>query len=266
MSVRLRHWAALKTTDFAALDAERCVAVLPAGAVEQHGPHLPLGTDTYILEAVLARLPAMLAEGADVVVLPMQQVGASIEHGDFPGTLSQRAEALIECWTALGYAVADAGLRKLAILNSHGGQPQIADIVAQRLRAGRKMLAVRINTFLLGVPDGLFAADELKSGFHGGEIETSMMLAIAPELVGMRAAKNFENRARAHRGRTLQTEGGAAFSWQAQDLNKEGATGNAAAADAKRGAALLDHIAARAAAALADMAAFPLSDLEDGPR
>jgi creatinine amidohydrolase len=153
-------------------------------------------------------------------------------------------------------------------VNSHGGQPQIVDIVAQRLRAEFQILVGRINTFLLGVPEGLFSEDELSFGWHGGEVETSMMLSIAPELVDMSSAKKFSSLAAhlAKHNKSLRAEGGAAFAWQAQDLNAEGVTGNAAAADAERGAAALDHIATQLGRALDELAGFDWSQLRDGPQ
>jgi len=267
MSGKVRRWAELKTTDFAKR-ADARIAILPVAAVEQHGPHLPLGTDSFILEAILTRLEGIWAGKSDILVLPLQMIGDSTEHTDFPGTLSLDAETLIESWTAIGEAVADAGIRKLAIVNSHGGQPQIVDIAAQRLRAEREMLVARINTFLLGVPEGLFPADELAYGYHGGEMETSMMLSIAPHLVEMERAKNFTNSAKqmARTNRILRAEGAAGIAWQAQDLNPEGVMGNAKAADAKRGDALLDHLAAHLADALEDMAKFRLTNLRGGQK
>ncbi len=264
MSGTVRRWADLKTSDFGS-DAHKRVALLPVAAIEQHGPHLPLGTDAYILEAVLKRLAETPPRSAEVLLLPMQSIGDSTEHMDFPGSLSQDAETLIASWMAIGQAVAESGLAKLAIVNSHGGQPQIVDIVAQRLRAEFQMLVGRINTFLLGFPDGIFSGDELSFGLHGGEVETSMMLSIAPELVDMNAAKNFASlgAAMAKDNKTLQAEGGAAIAWQAQDLNAQGVTGNAAAADAKRGAEALDHIAARLSEALDELAGFDKSLLRE---
>jgi creatinine amidohydrolase len=259
----LRRWAELKTTDFGGM-GEDAIAILPVAAIEQHGPHLPVGTDTFILEAVLARLQST----GDGVLLPLQAVGDSLEHGDFRGTISQRAETLIASWLAFGQAVADAGVRRFAIVNSHGGQKQLVDIVAKRLRAERGLLVGRINTFLLGVPEGLFPADELSFGYHGGEVETSMMLAIAPRLVDMKAAKQFPNLAArlAKEGRTHFVDGDIGFAWQAQDLNPEGATGNAADADAKRGEAVLDHLALRLADTLLQLTELPLSTLRPGPK
>ena len=256
-----RPWAELKTTDFKG-GAPTRIALLPVAATEQHGPHLPLGTDAYILEAILARLDVR----ADVLLLPMQTIGDSLEHCDFPGTLSQRAETLIASWITLGEAVAKAGIQKLALVNSHGGQPQIVDIVAKRLRAERKMAVARINTVLLGVPRGIYSDDELAYGFHGGEVETSMMLAARPDLVDMTTAAAFSNRASgmARQYQTLRAEGPAALAWQAQDLNPAGVTGNAAMADAARGEKTLAHIAGRVSEALADLAAANPTDSQ-GP-
>lgn len=266
MSGKIQRWADLKTTDFGGRSDSR-IAILPVGAVEQHGPHLPLGTDTYAVEAIVARLEGKLDANVEILVLPTQSIGESTEHTDFPGTLSQDAETLIDSWFAIGDAVADTGIRKLTILNMHGGQPQIVDLVAKRLRSECDMLVARINPFLFDFPDGLFPAGERAFGFHGGEAETSIMLAIAPELVDMEAAKDFPNFAAkmAEEYKTLRAEGPAAIGWQSQDLNKEGVMGNAAAADAERGENLLDHLSTRVAEALNDMAKFPLSQLRDGP-
>jgi len=267
VSGKVQRWTDLKTSDFGS-DSDPRIALLPVAAVEQHGPHLPLGTDSYILEAILTRLGNSPPEKADILVLPMQMIGDSTEHGDFLGTLSQDPETLIANWFSIGEAVNESGIRKLTIVNSHGGQPQIVDIVAQRLRAEFQMLALRINTFLLGAPEGLFSEDELAFGFHGGEVETSMMLSLAPELVEMSAAKNFPNLGAqlAKNNKSLRAEGGAAFAWQAQDLNAEGATGNAADADAKRGAVMLDYLAAELRTALDELAGFDLSLLREGPK
>lgn len=261
------RWSELKTTDLPVADPQRTIALLPVGAVEQHGPHLPLGTDSLILDAALDRLADAPPAGVRLLRLPTQAIGDSLEHRDFPGTLTQRAETLIAAWTEIGRAAAAAGVRKIALINSHGGQPQIVDIVAQRLRAEAGVLAARINLYRFGAPDGLFGADELAFGYHGGEVETSLMLAIAPHLVAMERAADFDNlaRAMAAENEAFRAEGAAGFAWQAQDLNRAGAMGNAAAADAERGAATLAHLSARLAQALAEIADFPLDRLQAGP-
>ncbi|MEM1450561.1 MAG: creatininase family protein [Planctomycetota bacterium] len=254
-----KRWDEMRADELASVDAETWVAVLPVAATEQHGPHLPTGTDAMILDGVLERLPP----NDRVVVLPTWRIGDSLEHVDLDGTLELEPETLLAAWTSVGAAVRRAGIRKLAIVNSHGGQGQLVDLVAQRLRAHHGMLVARVNTFLLGAPDGLFPADELRFGFHGGEVETSMMLALRPDLVRMEEARNFPTLARdlAAENEVLGAEEPAGFAWQAQDLGATGATGNAASADAERGAALLDHLAGRVSTLLDEVAAFPLDRL-----
>lgn len=258
-------WQDLTTEDFAGLDPERTIALLPVGAVEQHGPHLPLVTDTCILEGIVARTLELLPASARVLVLPTQAVGDSAEHGGFAGTLSLSPETLIRAWSELGAAVRRAGLRKLVMLNSHGGQPQVVDIVAQKLRLEHAMLAVKVNSFALGTPGGLFDGEELRHGIHGGALETSLMLHLRPDLVRREALADFDSLAArwAREGRTLGVERPAGVGWMAQDLNPAGACGNAAAADATRGAKLLDHLASQLLAVVRELADTPLSTLRN---
>ncbi|MEM8713611.1 MAG: creatininase family protein, partial [Planctomycetota bacterium] len=174
----MRHWTELPSAELGEIARAGAMAILPVAAVEQHGPHLPLGTDAFILEGVLDRVK--MSGPREVLRLPLQTVGHSLEHTGYPGTLHADAETLLAKWTEIGRAVGRAGIRKLMILNSHGGQPQIVDLVALRLRQELGMFVTRVNTFALGVPDGLFDQDELSNGLHGGEVETSMMLALRP--------------------------------------------------------------------------------------
>ncbi|MEO1697458.1 MAG: creatininase family protein [Planctomycetota bacterium] len=254
-----RRWAELRADEFAAVDDGPWVALLPVAATEQHGPHLPTGTDAMILEGVLDRLSAH----ERVVVLPTQAVGESLEHTDLDGTLHHAAETLLASWTELGEAAHRAGFRRLAILNSHGGQPQLVDLVAQRLRARHRMLVARVSLFALGAPGGLFDADELRYGFHGGDVETSMMLALRPDLVRMEAAEDFASEARsiADAHERLGAEDPVGFGWQAQDLHPSGATGDARRADAARGELQLAHLAREVDAVLRDVATFSLDRL-----
>ncbi|MDH3472689.1 MAG: creatininase family protein [Rhodospirillales bacterium] len=280
-----RDWQDLTTEDFGTLDPERTVAIWPLGAVEQHGPHLPLSTDAVIAEGVAARALELLPEEATladeaseaggagaagdlrVLRLPLQAVGASSEHGAFPGTLSLAPETLIVAWSELGASLRRAGVRKLVMLNAHGGQPQVVDIVAQRLRLEHAMLAVKVNTFRLGQPSGLFEEDELIHGVHGGALETSLMLHLRPDLVCMDKASDFRPLSRDLEGeyRQLSSRGPAAFAWAVQDLNPAGVCGNAAAAEAGKGRLLLDHLARALAQILLETARFPLERLREQP-
>lgn len=254
------HWHDLATTDFARIDPQRTIAVLPVSATEQHGPHLPLATDAIInegiLRAALARLPAQ----ASVLALPALPIGDSLEHTRFAGTLSADLEALLGLWLSVGRSVARAGVRKLVIFNSHGGQKAHVDQVALRLRAECGLLVVRAHSFALGLPHGLFGADELAHGLHGGAVETSLMLHLRPELVRRGALADFDTLGRrlAARGGLLGAEKPVGIAWMAEDLNPAGVCGNAAAASAEKGAALLDHLAGRLAALLEEVAAFEL--------
>lgn len=257
-------WQDLTTTALAGLDPQATLALLPVAAIEQHGPHLPLGTDLFINRGILDQAAGWLDPGQRVLVLPAQAVGDSLEHSAFAGTLSLPPELLLPCWVEIGRAVARAGLRKLVIFNSHGGQPGLVDQVALRLRAEHRMLVVRANYFTFGTPDGLFAPDELANGLHGGELETSMMLHLRPDLVRQEALRDFDAPRRGA-DRLLGAEHPVGFAWMTQDLNPAGAVGNAAGADAERGARLLEHLGRQLARLLAEAAALPLDRLRDGP-
>ncbi len=253
-------WADLTTTDFDRIDHERTIALLPVGAVEQHGPHLPLATDSMIADGIVGRVLKSVPADVTVLVLPTQMVGDSLEHTDFLGTLSHQAESLIVSWTEIGVSVADSGIEKLMIFNAHGGQPQIVDIVAQRLRADLDMVVGRASYFTFGCPEGLIDADELAFGIHGGQLETSMMLHLHPNLVRESALADFPNRMQklsSSMGRMGQG-GRTGIAWQAQDLNPDGVTGNAAAATAEMGRVLVDHFANELALRLVDLADFNL--------
>lgn len=243
-----RHWQDLTWTDFRLLP-EDAVAILPVAAVEQHGPHLPVSVDATINAGLLARALALVSEDATVLALPMQSVGLSVEHVRFPGTLTLSAETLIAVLTDLGRSVARAGVRRLVLLNSHGGQPQVVDIVCRRLR-GDGLFAVACMASQLGLPSNvMLSRDEQVHGIHGGLVETSLMLHLRPDLVRMQHARDFRSRWLAHEASmtVLTPEGAVGFGWETQDLHPAGALGDAGAATAELGAAILTHQAARLA-------------------
>jgi creatinine amidohydrolase len=261
-----KFWEDMTTADFTALDHERVVAVLPVAAIEQHGPHLPVTVDTAIVNGIVRRIIELLPDDLPVTFLPTMPVGKSNEHTAFPGTLSLSAETLIRLWTEIGESVARSGIRRLVLLNSHGGQPQIMDIVARDLRVRLKMFAVALNYWAVGMPEGLFPLAERMHGIHGGSSETSLMLHLRPELVRNEERRDFvsESIAIATRYKYLRPEGaGVGFGWQTQDLNEHGACGNALDADAQRGQKIIEHVAPRIVELLREVAAFPLSGLRD---
>src|SRR5258708_6129377 len=186
-----RQWVEMTTLDFQQTDMSSVIAILPVAAIEQHGPHLPVEVDTAINRGVLARAMELLPAYLPVTVLPAMPVGKSNEHISYPGTLTLSAETLIRLWTEIGESVARAGVRKLVLFNSHGGQPPIAPIVAPELRAGGSLFLVTCGTYALGRPAGLFPATELKHGIHGGSGETSMMMHLCPDLGRREHLANF---------------------------------------------------------------------------
>lgn len=266
--MRLRRlWQEMTTEEFAALDAQRVIAILPVAAIEQHGPHLPVEVDARINAGVLARALELAPANLPVTVLPPMPVGKSNEHTAYPGTLSLSAETLIRLWTEIGDSVARAGVRKMVVFNSHGGQPQVADIVARDLRVRHRMFVVTANCYALGKPPGLFPEQELKHGIHGGTVETSIMLHLRPDLVKMDKAANFVPLSARMEAEyeILAPEGRVGFGWQTQDLNPHGACGDAAAADAARGAATVEHYARRFVQLLTEIDRFPLATLKPAP-
>jgi creatinine amidohydrolase len=255
----MQRWEDLATTDLGRFDPRDTVTVLPVAAVEQHGPHLPLGTDALICDAILDEALAILEPGASVLRLPTQRLGHSPEHSGFPGTLSLRAETLLALWTDIGRSVAAAGLRKLLLFNSHGGQGALVDLVAQALRDGASMTVARCSYYRFALPDGWISERERRFGLHGGQVETSLMLHIAPHLVRLDCARHFASRAEAweaaHPG--LPIEGKTGIGWRAEDLHAEGVTGDAASASAELGGQLLRHYATLLATLIEELRRFP---------
>ncbi len=262
----LRHWHDLSWPEFGALPPET-VAILPTAAIEQHGPHLPVATDAEINAGIIARTASLLAGGPPVLVLPMQAIGLSVEHIAFPGTLTGSPETLLAFWSEIGRSVARAGVKRLLFLNSHGGQPQILDLVCRRLRGEAGMLAVACSWGRLGLPEGIFSADERKHGIHGGQIETSLMLALRPDLVRTGEIRNFRSRWLDQTGvGILEPEGAVGFGWETQDLNADGALGDASLASAEIGERILAHSAPRLAGLIREMASVELGVVfKEGP-
>lgn len=265
-----RFWADLSTRHFAqALQsglAAQTVAVLPLAATEQHGPHLPCSVDSDLVDGVIAACLPQLDADAPVLFLPTQAVGRSAEHEAFPGTLSLSAETTLRVWMELGASVARAGVKKLLLFNAHGGQVSLMDIVARDLRCQHGLLAYSASWYTLPIDDVLnshFSAHEQRFGVHAGDVETSMILALRPGLVDMAQARDFGSsaQARAQNYPILGNGRSAKLGWQMQDYNPAGAAGNAAAATADKGQALVQAAGAQLALLLHELLRLPLSAL-----
>lgn len=261
MFLKSHWWWDLTTQDFVDLDAERVVAVLPVAAVEQHGPHLPVRVDAAINAGIMARVVDLMPADFPALVLPMLPVGKSDEHLAFPGTLTLSYETLARVWFEIGESVHRAGVRKVLFLNSHGGQPQLLEIVCRDLRVKLGMFAASVMWPDLIDMDGLFAPAENKHGIHGGQSETSVMLHLHPDLVRMEQAENFVPLSvEIERESDILGAGDSVkFGWQAQDLHPKGVCGDATKANADLGKITIERTAARLLALIEEISRYPLS-------
>lgn len=234
------------------------IVVLPLGATEQHGPHLPPETDWIIAEAVAARAVETCAGKIPLEVLPVERVGYSPEHLHDPATRSLSFAEAVDRWIGIGETAHAKGRRKLVMLNAHGGNSPLMTIVATELRRRFAMLAVATSWTRFGYPADIVSPEEKALGIHAGLIETSVMLALRPDLVEMEKARDFAS-AQADFARDfthLRAYGPHAFGWMMGDLSPTGAVGNAAAASAQAGRLILDQAVAGFAELLQDVDRF----------
>jgi creatinine amidohydrolase len=268
LAVPPRDWTDIHWPDIAEGGPARWIAVLPLAATEQHGPHLPVGTDVMIAQAYLARVRELLPDSLPVTFLPLQPVGISTEHIGYPGTLTLPTDVALKAWMALGMSVARGGIKKLVMVTSHGGNSAAMTLVAQDLRAACGLLAVTTGWSRLSAPEGLFSAEELRHGIHGGAVETSIMLARYRQLVVTENIADFRSAgiAMEKEFRWLSAHRPAPFAWQAQDLHPSGAVGDATMASAEKGEILLDHGARAFCELLADVDKFDPAVLTDRPK
>ncbi len=257
-------WNELTTTDFASLSADTTIAILPIASTEQHGPHLPIATDVAIANGMLAELKVQRPDDLDFLVLPTQEIGKANEHVYGPGSLSFGPEILIPAWTAIGTKVAEAGIRKLVIVNSHGGNVDVMSIVARELRVRHQMAVVSTQWGRFGNPDGMISEHESRYGIHGGEVETSLMLHFRPDLVDMARPPVRALQGRGHHranSKFLTPLPPHSLAWIAHDLNPHGVVGDASKGTAEKGEAICKHQVAGFIELLRDVAAYPLSNL-----
>ncbi|MGU3575894.1 creatininase family protein [Brucellaceae bacterium C25G] len=234
------------------------IAVLPLGAHEQHGPHLPFETDTIIAQGIADRLQKAVAGKLNVTFLPAQNIGYSVEHMDVSGSKTLAFDEAVNQWIAIGAYLHQQGVDKLMLLNAHGGNSPLLTIVATELRVRFNMLAVATSWTRFGVPDGLITAQDKSLDIHGGFIETSVMLALRPDLVDMSKAENFGNRQSEFnlQFKHLRAYGPHAFGWKMRDLNTKGVAGNARGANAQAGEEMITHAVKGLSELLDDISRF----------
>lgn len=263
-----RYWIELSTREIAALP-EGTIAILPTGAVEQHGPHLPVGTDSLINRGILARMLELIPPGLSVVILPEQTIGTSHEHLSYPGTLSHTPSAIMEIWTTALEGALRAGVKKLLLFNSHGGQVRLLQPTALMLRQRFSALAFYASWFDAGYPEGMFSREEIEFGIHAGAIETAMIMHLYPHLVASEHIGDFPSKAAGldSEFRLLQSDPGGGrmggFGWMMQDLHASGAAGDARQATVEKGRALVDRAASRLAELLGEIDRFDAGRLSE---
>jgi creatinine amidohydrolase len=239
------------------------VAVIPTAAVEQHGPHLPLGTDTIIAEGMVGTVVERLPDDVPASFLPVQTVGKSNEHISYRGTLTLSWETAVKAWLEIATSVARAGVRRIVFVNAHGGNTALIDVVTRELRVRFDMLAVHTAWFRFG-DEGLVDETEREIGIHGGTLETALVRHFRPHLVREEHVQNFESaqsRLRAEQ-RHLTAHGTHAFAWKSGDLNPHGVVGDATKGTAEMGARLAAAHADRFIELLRDVATIDLSVLK----
>lgn len=240
------------------------IAVLPLGAHEQHGSHLPFETDTIIAQAIADRLQEAVSGRLNIEFLPAQPIGYSIEHMDIAGSKTLKFDEAVRQWVAIGENLHRQGIRKLMLLNAHGGNSPLLTIVATELRVRFNMLVVATSWTRFGLPDDLINTTDKSLDIHGGFIETSVMLALKPDLVDMSKAEDFANRQTefVKDYRHLRAYGAHAFGWKMTDLNPKGVAGNAKAATAQAGEKLISHAVKGLSELLDDISRFDCNNLK----
>ena len=186
-----KFWAEMSWRDFAAADMSKVVAVLPVAAIEQHGPHLPVGVDMFINEGYFARAVKRIPADMPVLILPFQAIGKSNEHIEYPGTLTFSLETVTHAWTEIGDSVARTGCRKLIFMNSHGG-----NVPSSTRWRGSCACAIACSPSTppgidSGYPADLFSPAGARARHPWRRGETSLMLAFSPQTVRMSEAQNF---------------------------------------------------------------------------
>jgi creatinine amidohydrolase len=253
-----RNFAYLTWKQVDALPRESTLLVLPTAAIEQHGHHLPLATDTLINNLLLGHALAKLPANLPVYALPPVHYGKSNEHSGFAGTLSVSATTFMAVLRDLGASLASAKFQKLVLYNTHGGNASLIEVMARDLRA-----EFGLRTFALHGSGGVafegLSEQERAYGFHAGEVETALLLAALPQLVD-RSAYTVNYVADLAKPELLRPENApATFAWLTRDIAASGVMGDPRPATAENGMRWLDEAATRLATALGAMARYPNS-------
>jgi creatinine amidohydrolase len=256
---RERYLPYLTSTDVEALPKSDAAVILPVASLEQHGPHLPIVSDTLIGQALLGRALERAPRDARLWVLPPLVYGKSNEHRAFPGTFTLSASTLAAVILEIADGVARSGFRRLVLLNSHGGNPGVLSHVARDVREQTGLIVFPLTVFLMGLPDEEHDDDEARWGTHAGEWETSLLLHLAPELVRADRTESLGQIPKMADGvEHLTLRGPVTFAWLSQDVSATGVMGDPRKSKPERGAGTADLIVAKLADVLCEMATFEM--------
>ena len=239
----------LTWTEIRDLDKTKGVVLLPVGAIEQHGPHLPVTTDTLLVTNVLKRAMQLLPLNVPAWRLPAVSYGKSNEHASFPGTISLSAETLIAVLKDIASSLHRSGFRRLAFVNGHGGNAALLEMVARDIRLDNGLMVFSIQPSFWLEPPFKLSEQEKRFGIHAGDLETSLVLAMQPGFVRMDKRVKYYPDPKFHLP-------GSSQAWLTADWSESGVFGDATIATAEKGQALLEHGSERLAKLIIEMSSF----------
>lgn len=242
-------------TEIAARLGPDSVVILPTGAIEQHGPHLPVATDLLIVQALAERTVERFGEELDLWLLPPLAYTKSNEHAWSAGTFWLSAATLTAVLADLGRSVARTPSRRLALLNGHGGNSSLLQVAARDIRLETGLRTFTLHPAVPADQGGASPAAELGMGVHGGLEETSLMLHLRPELVDMSLAERWVPEHLAGY-RYVRFGGPVSFGWSSDDFGTSGVIGDPSGASAEEGARRAEALVSFLGDALAEVARF----------
>lgn len=232
--------------------------LMPIGAVEQHGPHLPLSVDRLIAEAVASAVVELVRD-EDVWALPTLAISKSNEHAWSAGTVWLSNETMHRVLDDIGRCVASAGARRLVFLNAHGGNTTMLNTACRELRLAHGLMTFVVHPFAppayAASASAVDEANELGMGIHGGHDETSIMLHLRPDLVDMSLAQRNVPEYLAENTH-VRFGGSVSFGWLSNDFGESGHIGDPTSATAAHGAKLLDEAVTFVAEQLREIQTF----------
>lgn len=254
-----RYLPYLTASDIKGLPKSEGAVILPVASIEQHGPHLPVVSDTLIGQVLLGRALERAPHDVHLWVLPPVVYGKSNEHRAFPGTFTLSATTLAAVIHDIADGVARSGFRRLVLLNSHGGNPGVLSHVARDVREKTGLMVFPLTAFLMGLPDEEHDEDEARWGTHAGEWETSLLLHLAPDLVRTERMDSLGQLPRMADGvEHLTLRGPVTFAWLSQDVSATGVMGDPRKSTPERGRKTADMIVDKLTGVLAEMARFEM--------